>query len=199
MEVITVKIAIITGTPKTEGLSASCYKAAALGVEKYNAEADAGATTEAIEIRLCDTGMGNCRVCGEGWGTCGANHTCQFGDDGYNAVVEKLREADAFIFQTPVYWGEISETFKAFLDRLRRCEASHDGLLYKKEVLLIAAPGGSGGGLLTALGQFERAVQHMRGHVFDFIGVNRWNRDYKLKAIEAAAYELCKATYAKQT
>ncbi len=177
------RIVILTGTPKEEGLSASCVAAAVAGAE--------GAGASVAVIDLCKTPIGRCKVCGDGWGVCGKEHICAFGADGFDAVAREIAEADALVMETPVYWGETSEALKSFLDRFRRCEARKEPTaLAGKEVLLIAAPGGSGNGLLTCLGQMERAVQHLRGHVFDYIGVNRWNRDYKLKAIGAAAAAL---------
>ena len=177
------KVVVLSGTPKSEGLSASCVTAAATGAKK------AGASVTVID--LCKTAIGRCKVCGEGWGICRNEHVCAFGEDGFNAVSKEIAEADALIIQTPVYWGETSEVLKSFLDRFRRCEALKENTaLTGKEVLLIAAPGGTGNGLLTCLGQMERAVQHMHGHVFDYIGVNRWNQEYMLKAVEAAAKAL---------
>ncbi len=179
------KVVILTGTPKTEGLSVACVAAATLGAEKTGAQVEV--------IRLCDTTIERCKVCGDGWGTCREQHICAYGDDGFSEVSQKIKDADAIILQTPVYWGEMSEVLKSFVDRFRRCEAlQQDTALSGKEVLLIATPGGTGGGLLPCLGQMERAVQHMRGHVFDYIGVNRWNKEYKLLAIEAAAEALCR-------
>lgn len=179
------KVIILSGTPKSEGLSVSCVAAAARGI------ANAGAETEVI--KLAETPVTRCHVCGDGWGTCRNDHACAFGDDGFDDISKKITEADALIIQTPVYWGETSEALKSFLDRFRRCEAFKEKSgLAGKEVLLIAAPGGSGNGLLTCLGQLERFVQHTRGHVFDYIGVNRWNKEYKLKTIEEAAGALCR-------
>ncbi|MBQ3457833.1 MAG: flavodoxin family protein, partial [Synergistaceae bacterium] len=33
---------------------------------------------------------------------------------------EKIREADAVAFISPVYWEEVSEGLKSFMDRFRR-------------------------------------------------------------------------------
>jgi hypothetical protein len=77
------------------------------------------------------------------------------------------------------------------MDRLRRCEfatGGFDGALKGKQTLLAAVPGGSGNGLLTCLQQMERFCQHTGAVIFDFIGVNRWNRNYK----RVAAYEAAK-------
>ena len=177
------KVVVLSGTPKSEGLSASCVTASAKGAKK------AGASVTVID--LCKTTIGRCKVCGDGWGIWRNEHVCAYGEDGFNEVSKAIAEADALVIQTPVYWGETSEALKSFLDRFRRCEALKENTaLTGKEVLLIAAPGGSGNGLLTCLGQMERAVQHLHGHVFDYVGVNRWNQEYKLKAIEAAAEAL---------
>jgi multimeric flavodoxin WrbA len=177
------KVVVLSGTPKFEGLSVSCVAAAVAGAEK------AGASVAVID--LCKTAIGRCKVCGDGWGICRNEHVCAYGEDGFNEVSREIAGADALVIQSPVYWGETSEALKSFLDRFRRCEALKEKTaLTGKEVLLIAAPGGSGNGLLTCLGQMERAVQNLRGHVFDYIGVNRWNQEYKLRAIEAAAEAL---------
>jgi hypothetical protein len=39
----------------------------------------------------------------------------------------------------------------------------------------------------------ERLCRHMDAAIFDFIGVNRWNREYKLLAIEQAAAAMVRA------
>ena len=177
------KVVVLSGTPKSEGLSASCVAAAAVGAEK------AGASV--VVIDLCKTSIERCKVCGDGWGVCRNEYVCAYGEDGFNGVSREIAESDALIIQSPVYWGETSEVLKSFFDRFRRCEALKEHTaLTGKEVLLIAAAGGSGNGLLTCLGQMERAVQHLRGHVFDYIGANRWNQEYKLRTIEAAAEAL---------
>jgi multimeric flavodoxin WrbA len=98
-------------------------------------------------------------------------------------------KADALVFVTPVYWGDLSESMKAFTDRLRRCEASQgeESGLANKPVLMVAAAGGSGNGMITCLASLERWIQHVRARKWDFIPVNRWNRAYKLGTIRSAA------------
>ena len=97
--------------------------------------------------------------------------------------------ADAIVLVTPVYWGELSESAKAFTDRLRRCEASAgaESRLAGKPVIAVAAAGGTGGGMITCLASIERWIQHVRARTFDLIPVNRWSREYKLVAIQEAA------------
>jgi multimeric flavodoxin WrbA len=176
------KIVILSGNPKKDGLCQSAIEAAKLGALQGGAEVD--------EIRLCDYEMGRCRVCGNGWGTCRSEGICAYGDDGFDDAVEQLRSSDTVIMATPVYWGETSEALKCFLDRLRRIESSNRTVLENKQVLLIASPGGSGNGGLTCLEQMDRFCRHVGAVLFDHIIVNRWNSDYKKQAVKAAACAL---------
>jgi len=83
----------------------------------------------------------------------------------------------------------MTEVMKSFFDRFRRCEAikGESGAMAHKPVLLIASPGGSGNGMISCFEQLERLCRNLNASIFDFIGVNRWNKDYKLIAISDAA------------
>ena len=170
---------IISGNPKRGGLCHSVSEEARRGA------LDSGAEVDVLTLEKLD----RCHVCGNGWGTCREKHTCVFGDDGFNAAQEKARKADAFCFITPVYWGEMAESLKCFFDRLRRCEFGQNGALSGKPTLLVASPGGSGNGMLTCLEQMDRFCRHTGAIIFDYIGINRWNNDYKRRAV----YEAVKA------
>lgn len=176
------KIAIVSGNPKKEGLCQSVIESAKLGATQAGAEVD--------EIRLCKLKLGRCQVCGDGWGPCRDKNYCIYGSDGFNEAKDRLEASDAIILATPVYWGETSEAFKSFIDRLRRCEFNQDKVLRNKQVLLIASPGGTGNGMLTCLEQMDRFCRHTGAIIFDYIGVNRWNSDYKREAAKAAAFAL---------
>ena len=174
------KTLIFSASPNTDGLTAACAAAALNGIIAVGGEAE--------EIRINDLNIGACEACDNGWGTCQKDHICDVLDD-FQALHERTIRADAFIFVTPVYWGDLSEAMKAFTDRLRRCEATRgDGSgLANKPTIMIAAAGGSGNGMITCLASQERWVQHVHARKWDFIPVNRWNRPYKLQAIRAAA------------
>jgi len=77
--------------------------------------------------------------------------------------------------------------------------SSHD-----YDTILIASPGGSGNGMLTCLEQLDRFCRHTGAVILDYIGnlhraktlsglakvplwINRWNNDYKKKAVFEAA------------
>lgn len=172
------KISILSGNPKKEGLCQSVIEAAKASAVQAGAEVD--------EIRLADMKLIRCQVCDNGWGPCRDENYCRFGNDGFNEVRARLEDCEAIIMVTPVYWGETTEALKSFLDRLRRCEFNQTKILRDKQVLLIASPGGSGNGLLSCLGQMERFCQHTGAVIFDYIGINRWNSDYKKAAAQAA-------------
>lgn len=180
-------VIVLSASPNVDGLTAACARAAADGVQ------EAGGTVE--EIRLNDLDIGLCQACGNGWGTCRDQHECQTLDD-FQMVHHKVREADAVILVSPVYWGEMSEVAKAFTDRLRRCEASRreESALAGKPIIAVAAAGGSGGGMISCLASMERWIQHLRARTFDLIPVNRWSREYKLAAIRAAARTMVEET-----
>jgi multimeric flavodoxin WrbA len=175
------KFLIITGNPKSDGLCKS------ITAEIERGAADGGAEAEVI---TCEK-IARCHGCGDGWGTCRNENTCTFGGDGFNDLQAKVKEADLLCFISPVYWGEVAEGLKSFMDRLRRCEFNADGLK-GKQTLLVAVPGGSGNALLTCLQQMERLCQHTGAVIFDYIGVNRWNQGYKKTAAYNAALLMAK-------
>jgi len=194
-------ILIISGTPKTDGITHSFVKTA----EETAAELQVKAET----IRLSGMNITKCKMCDDGWGICFREHKCVFGDkDGFNSLQNKVKNADAFIYITPVYWGEISEELKIFADKLRRCQATKQWNPSKSEAsfhkdkpsIAVAVAGGGGGGIVSAFADIERAVSQMGGDnwpressgIFDWIGVNRWNQDYKRDALKAAITKMVK-------
>jgi len=193
------KILIISGTPKTDGVTFSFVKAAEEQVSKLGHKAQV--------VRLAGLGLTKCAMCNDGWGICFKEHKCVFGDkDGFNELQLAVRDADAYIYITPVYWGEISEEMKLFIDKLRRCQATKQwderedevSFLKGKPSILVAVAGGGGGGIITAFEDLERAITQCGGNerprekagVFDYIAVNRWNQELKREALKASIGEM---------
>jgi multimeric flavodoxin WrbA len=183
------KLVVISCSPNNDGLTAACAAAAVEGIQS--------AGSETVEIRLNDLKVGKCQACDNGWGTCHSEHRCQVEDD-FQALHAQVVQMDGLVLVTPVYWGEMSESAKAFTDRLRRCEASRprgESGLSGKPVIAVAAAGGSGGGMITCLASMERWIQHITARVFDLIPVNRWSRAYKLAAIREATNSLVRVGF----
>lgn len=179
------KIAIFTSSPNKDGLTAACAEAAARGALEGGAEV--------FQVDLNSLNIGRCCACGNGWGTCFKEHTCQVRDD-FQDLHAKIGGCDAYIVITPVYWGEMSESAKAFFDRMRRCEASkmftgsaEQSMLHGKPIVGVAAAGGSGNGTISCLESMERYFKHMGANIFDLITITRKSRSYKLEAINACA------------
>lgn len=183
------KILVITSSPNKDGLTAACGKAAEEGARNAGAEV--------ITVSLNDLNVSKCHACNNSWGTCLEKHECQVKDD-FQKLHALMADMDAYVVVTPVYWGEMSESAKAFFDRLRRNEATKErgsSILHGKFVIPVAAAGGSGGGLLTCLTSMEGLFRHMQADIFDMIGITRKSRNYKLEAIRAAVKEM--ASYQK--
>ena len=195
------KLLILSGTPKTDGI---CYSFVTTAAETAK-----GLGVEAEVIRLSGMNLTKCKMCGDGWGICFKEHQCTFGDeDGFNDLQKKVKAANAYVYITPVYWGEISEELKIFIDKLRRCQATKQwdereaevSFLKGKPSIIVASAGGGGGGIVTTFADLERAILHMGGNewpmdtdgIFDYIAVNRWNQAYKREALKAAVKALVK-------
>ena len=178
------KIVVIQCSPNRDGLTAACAAAAVAGAQEGGAQVE--------DVRLNDLKMARCRACGNGWGGCRDNHECDGIQDDFQALHKKVNGADALVLITPVYWGQPSESAKAFLDRYRRSEATKgdQSALAGKFVLCVAAAGGSGNGTMTSLGELERWCQHIRAERWDLIGVTKRSRAYKLETIRQAARAL---------
>jgi multimeric flavodoxin WrbA len=120
-------------------------------------------------VRLNDLNIRSCEACDNGWGTCRDEHYCKVSDD-FQALHARMLKADAFVFVTPVYWGDLSESMKNFTDRLRRCEAlkGDQSGFYQKPVMMVAAAGGSGNGMITCLVSLELDRAYTRASGISF-------------------------------
>ena len=177
------KVLILTSSPNKDGLTATCGKFA------YDGVVEGGAEGDIININSLD--IGNCHACNNGWGTCSSTHECQVKDD-FQALHQSFNKYDAFIFVTPVYWGDMSESVKAFVDRLRRCEATNKArnLVEGKPFICVAAAGGTGNGTMSTLSSMERLVSHIRAERFDLISITRKSKDFKLETIKESAKKM---------
>lgn len=173
------KVMIFTSSPNVEGLTAACGHAAKAGAEAADAEV--------LMVNLNQLQIAHCQACGNGWGQCRNQHECKIEDD-FEALHASMADIDAYVMVTPVYWGDMSESAKAFLDRVRRSEAfkKENSFFENKPVIAVAAAGGSGNGLTSCLSSLERFLQHVRAEKFDLIGITQKSRGYKLDTIHEA-------------
>ena len=181
--VISMKCLAIQSSPNLDGLTSTLAQAVLRGFDGEGGE------TELIHLNGMD--IKPCVACERGWGRC-REGDCVLEDD-FEGMREKIREADAFVFATPVYFHDLSESAKRFLDRLRRCEAfSGRGTCKGKKALGIASAGGSGSGAVRALNNLEDYLRRVGFEVFDLVPVTRFSKDHKLPMLEAAGRRLVK-------
>ncbi len=67
---------------------------------------------EAEIVKVGSKMLTGCHACG----ACGKLGKCAI-DDGANEIIEKMKEADAIVLGSPVYYASVNGTFKGFLDR----------------------------------------------------------------------------------
>lgn len=180
------KVLVLTSSPNADGLTAACAESARLGI--------VDGRSPARVINLNDFKIERCAACENGWGPCLKEHRCRLTDD-FAQLQEMVTQADGYVWVTPVYFGEPSESFRAFFDRLRRCEATKSGseasALKEKPVVSIAAAGGSGNGAVLCLSQMERLVKRLGATPVDYIPVTQKSRDYQLETIHDALVGMC--------
>jgi multimeric flavodoxin WrbA len=172
------KILAIQTSPNHDGLTAETAKRVMKGAEETDHETEL--------INLNDEIIKKCKACDSGWGQCRREGTCILEDD-FADIIDKVLESDALVFSTPVYWWDISESAKTFLDRLRRIETHHGFKRYKdKQYLGIACAGGSGNGAARALYLLEEYLKRIGFKNYDLVTVTQANRSHKLSMLEEA-------------
>ena len=135
-----------------------------------------------------------CRQCeDDGWGLCRKEARCIIEDD-FPALVGKLREADIAVFATPVYFSDLSESMKAFLDRLRRIciHGAKKDRIEGKPVSGICVAGGGGGGAPKCVVGLEPILATCGFDVVDMVPVRRQNIDMKLDVLRSLGNWLVK-------
>jgi multimeric flavodoxin WrbA len=171
------KCLAIQSSPNLDGLTASLARAVLRGFEAKGGETEL--------IHLNEMNVKRCIACDGGWGQC-RQGDCILEDD-FEAIRRKIGEADAFVFATPVYWHDLSESAKTFLDRLRRCETfSGRNTCARRKAIGIASAGGSGNGAARALYNLEDYLKRVGFQVFDLVPVTKFSKDHKLPMLEAA-------------
>lgn len=120
------KVLLINGSCNENGCTYTALKTVAENLNKYGIE------TEIIQIgknalRDC-TG---CRACRKNGGY------CVFKEDMVNEIIDKAKEADGFVFGSPVYYAHPSGRLLSFMDRL--FYAGSAAFAYKPAAAVVSA------------------------------------------------------------
>ena len=100
------KVVIVKGSPRRNGNSAILADQVAAGAESVGAEVDVF-YLHGMDIQPCDA----CEAC-----HARAEDECIVDDD-MQTIYPKLRQADALVIASPVYWFTLSAQTKLFMDR----------------------------------------------------------------------------------
>ena len=171
------KVMIISGSRDPEGRTATAARALQEGVRAAGAESEV--------VYLPELSLECCRQCeADGWGLCRIEGRCVIEDD-FAGLVDRIREAGAVAFATPVYFGDLAESMRAFTDRLRRV-SRHDvgqaGIAGKPAVGICVA-GGRGGGAPHCAVSLERTLSTIGFDVIDMVPVRRQNLEMKCEVL----------------
>jgi len=172
------KVIAVLGSRNREGKTARAADALLRGLSGGGGEGEKAFLPE-IDIQRC-------RQCNDdGWGACRAEGRCVIDDD-FAGLVDKIRGADAAVFANPVYFSDLSESLRAFLDRLRRTSRHQAGKerIEGKPAVGICVAGGGGGGAPACTVSLEKVLSTCGFAVVDMIPVRRQNLELKLAALE---------------
>jgi multimeric flavodoxin WrbA len=103
-EMLMKRVLVVSSSLRTGSNSEQLAKAAAKGAE------EAGNSVEFLSLK--DKNLQFCRGCL----ACQKTGKCVIRDD-MDSMIEKVKDADAIIFATPIYYYEMSGQLKTFLDR----------------------------------------------------------------------------------
>lgn len=106
-------------------------------------------------------------------------------------LMKYMSDFDSYIFITPVYFWEMSESAKTFFDRLKRCDAFNDDSKIKgKKIVCIACAGGSGNGTEETLKSFDILDHFLKTQMIGRIPVTRFTFEKQKEEIGKAIKSL---------
>ena len=119
------KVLLLNGSTRKDGCTYLALSEAAKALNEQGVE------TEIVQI-----GGGPVRDC-IGCNGCAGKGQCVFGDDMVNEVIAKAKEADGFVFGSPVYYAHPSGQILSLLDRV--FYAGVEGFLHKPAAVMVTA------------------------------------------------------------
>ena len=173
-------VLMISGSLNPEGQTATAANALLEGATKAGVEAE--------RIFLPTLNIERCRQCGDdGWGLCRDEGRCVIEHD-FASIFEKIKEAGAVIFATPVYFMDLSESMRAFADRMRRIcfKGGRSKEIKGKPVVGVCVAGGGGAGAPECCVRLQFILQICDFDVVDMYPARRQNLEAKLPRLRLA-------------
>jgi multimeric flavodoxin WrbA len=144
-------VSIFKGSPRGKGNSSLLADQAAAGARATGAEV-VTFSLHTMDIRPCDA----CDICQE-------TGVCVLKDD-MQLLYPKLREAEAIVIASPIYWFTMSAQTKLFIDRWYALESSQGNALKGKQFGIILTYGDTdpySSGAINAIRSFQDMFRYI--------------------------------------
>ncbi|MBN1191262.1 MAG: flavodoxin family protein [Dehalococcoidales bacterium] len=178
------KMLVLSGSRNRQGKTAEAINAICRGVAK------GGGSSEVVF--LPELKLERCRQCDlEGWGICRSEHRCIIEDD-FAGLDKKAGAADVVVFANPVYFGDLTESMRGFLERYRRIHFTMGGpgtpgFSVGTDTITavgLCYAGGSGNGTTSCGANLEKLLQSCGFDVVDMVMARRQNLETKIPQLE---------------
>jgi multimeric flavodoxin WrbA len=171
-------ILVLSGSRNPQGKTAQAIDSIRKGI------AEAGGESECLF--LPELNLERCRQCdSDGWGLCRKEGRCTVEDD-FPTLVTKIKGSDVVVFANPVYFGDLTESMRGFLDRLRRILFLRNNPAIPPGIPAVGLcyAGSSGNGAPNCCASLDRILQICGFDVVDIVPLRRQNLEAKLPALE---------------
>ena len=140
------KVLLVNGSSHEHGTTMAALSEM---IKVFEAE---GVETEVFQLK---DPISDCLQCGG----CRTKGCCVLQDGGVNEFVEKARQADGFVFGTPVYYAHPSGRIFSFLDRAFYSNAGAEAFRFKPAASVAVARRGGTSATLDALNKYFTILQ----------------------------------------
>ena len=175
-------VLIFKGSPRVKGNSSLLAGKAAEGAQAAGADVETF-SLHTMDIRPCDA----CDTCQE-------TGVCVLKDD-MQMLYPKLREAEAIVIASPVYWFTMSAQTKLFIDRWYALESSQGNALKGKQFGIILTYGDTdpySSGAINAIRSFQDMFHYIGADIAGMVYGTAMNEGDVLRQPELLerAYQL---------
>jgi len=157
----TKKVVIVMGSPRKKGNSATLANRVAEGAKAAGADVESLYLHE-MNIKPCNA----CDICREDTAI-----DCNINDD-MEELYPKLRQADALVIASPIYWFTVAAQTKLFMDRLYALGGPQGNALKGKRIGIILTYGDTdpfSSGAINALRTFQDAFAYIGSNIVDMV------------------------------
>jgi len=154
------QVLVLKGSPRLNGNSSALADQAATGARASGAHVEVF-DLHNMDIRPCDA----CDMCLE------QNGICVIKDD-MQILYPKLRQTDAIIIASPIYWFTINAQTKLFIDRWYALETPQGSELAGKQFGILLTYGDSDpytSGAINAIRAFQDMVRYLRADIAGYV------------------------------